>query len=1670
MSKPVLIGSAALSNGEIAVLAGYSVSGGTEFDDLQVAIVNPNTTSTVPLSTGNNLVFPSGDSPDGQAYGNAEITALPGGGMAILTWGDSSESYYVQILSNTGSVIASPGSIAAAGSDGADAAGAIAAWSGGVVAAYESHDSNNVEHDYFQRISNTGSNIGSAINFANGTLAPPTIDHPNTQWTGSMAVDSQGDVILGFSSSDTANHDHFVMYNSGNTLVASGTLASLSTAPAVSNPPTAGSSPGGPLFTALPGGGFIVVEYVPTNNNGFNIEIQEVTATGGVETLGTFIPKGNLSSASVGSDFDVPNIAITANGGTLVFLEGSSPYNYDTFTLATDTLVQNAITIDVPITDVPYLPMVSTPNDGIYQVDTNSADTGLQIGTVIAGVVTPPTMTAAGAVTFTGGRSMPLVLDSSVTVTDSSAAIATGTIEINSGYVSGDTLGFSNTSAATFGNIAIESNSNGTLILESAGDSASITQWDNALSAVTYSFTTGGDPTPSSVAGDTTRTVQWSVNDGNDNQSNTATTTIDMVHVAPTIAAGGTVTYNTGTAVAVLATQPTITDVDGGGSLISAAVTIAGGFVAGDTLVFANELGITGSYNAGTHVLTLTGNASIADYETALASIKYNSSASDPSDGGADPTRTIDWTVTDGSAVSATSGAASSTVAIPSPPTVTISLFDDTSHGSRDTSDDELQGTGAASTTVTFKENGSTIGSTTSDGNGNWTFTPSSLSQGSNTITASETNAGGTGTASITFTYDTTPPDVTISLVNDTSHGSLDTSDDELQGGGDANATVTFKENGTTIGTTTANGSGAWTFTPSSLGQGSNTITAYETDAAGNTGSAAIIFTYDTVAPDVTISLVNDTSQGSLDTSDDELQGSGDPNATVTFKENGTTIGTTTANGSGAWTFTPGSLGQGFNTVTAYETDAAGNTGSAQISFTYDTTPPDVTVQLVSGTNPTSNPDIEGTGDPNATVTIKESGTTLGTTAADNAGNWTFDPTGLSDGPNTLVAYETDLAGNTGSASVSFNLETAPTTATFDAHVYLDANGDGTQDSGETGLAGVTVNLLDGSGNPLGPTAVTDSNGNVSFSGLAPGSYEIGIVAPGDGVSQATDIGTPVTLTAGQTVTATEGVYVPAAFSVHVYGDTNADGSQDNGETGYQGVTVNLLNGSDAVVATTTTDASGNASFTGLAPGSYEVQVVTPSNDAVTQSTNTLTQTTLSSGGSASATVGLYAPPALTLATIDLTDPEGTSLGNLWSQLVANGVDPNPSSLTISAVNTSGTQGYVSYNQATQTLTYLATGLNPSEPVDSFTYTLKDGSGNTVTGTVDITITGPNLPTTVATTPNSTTTATGSGQRLISQGSGQTLVGSASGGDQLFGGTDTTINASGNGNTIYVEPGNHMINMGASDNTANVGNGANTISATGTGNTVTGGDGNDTISGMAGSTTITLGNGSNNIKINGAGNSITVGNGNNAITAGTGGNETVIAGDGNNTISAGGADDSITVGTGTNKITATGAGAQITVGNGTDTITASSTGDTITLGSGNDALAITVGGATIKAGIGTDAIHFAGSGNDVINQGGSDTLTDTGSNNTIVLAANGLDTITGNVLGNGDTFNLIAALAATNWDGLSSDIGDYLSMGTQGANATVQLSTTSGGAGVTIAVLNGAGPVGLSTFLSHALT
>src|ERR1044071_8833424 len=108
-------------------------------------------------------------------------------------------------------------------------------------------------------------------------------------------------------------------------------------------------------------------------------------------------------------------------------------------------------------------------------------------------------------------------------------------------------------------------------------------------------------------------------------------------------------------------------------------------------------------------------------------------------------------------------------------------------------------------------------------------------------------------------------PVVSIALVSDTGSSSTDeiTSNPTIKGMGRANTMVTIREGNALLGTTMADSTGVWTFTPTGLNDGLHTLTTIQTDLAGNTGTAILGFTLDRTAPAVSIALVSDTGSSS---------------------------------------------------------------------------------------------------------------------------------------------------------------------------------------------------------------------------------------------------------------------------------------------------------------------------------------------------------------------------------------------------------------------------------------------------------------------------------------------------------------------------------------------------------------------------------------------------------------------------------------------------------------------------------------------------------------------------------------------------------------------------------------------------------------------------------------
>ncbi|SEU16517.1 adventurous gliding motility protein AgmC [Stigmatella erecta] len=501
-------------------------------------------------------------------------------------------------------------------------------------------------------------------------------------------------------------------------------------------------------------------------------------------------------------------------------------------------------------------------------------------------------------------------------------------------------------------------------------------------------------------------------------------------------------------------------------------------------------------------------------------------------------------------------------------------------------------GTAEAGSTVTVIVDGSPVGTVTADASGNWTFTPTTpLLDGSHSVRATATDS--VGNVSVpsntnTFIVDTTAPAAPV--VTTPANGSTtQDSTPTYSGTAEAGSTVTVIVDGVPVGTTTANTSGAWSFTPTvPLADGSHTVKATATDAAGNVSpqSNTNTFTVDTTAPATPAVLTPANGSTTSDTTP-TYSGTADAGSTVTIIVDGVPVGTTTASPGGTWSFTPTApLLDGPHTVKATATDSVGNTSpeSNTNTFLVDTTPPAAPVVTTPSNGAVlsdNTPTYSGTAEAGSTVTVIVDGVPVGTTTANTSGAWSFTPTvPLADGAHTVRATATDAAGNV-SASSNTNTFIIDTTAPAAPVVLTPANGSITQDNtptySGTAEAGSTVTVIvDGS--PVG-TATASPGGAWSFTPTAPltdGSHTVRATAT-DAVGNVSTPSNTNTFTVDTTAPAAPVVVTPAN------GSTTQDSTPTYSGTAEAGSTVTII--VDGIPAgTASADASGNWSFTPTAP------------------------------------------------------------------------------------------------------------------------------------------------------------------------------------------------------------------------------------------------------------------------------------------------------------------------------------------------------------------------------------------------------------------------------------------------------------------------------------------------------
>jgi len=280
------------------------------------------------------------------------------------------------------------------------------------------------------------------------------------------------------------------------------------------------------------------------------------------------------------------------------------------------------------------------------------------------------------------------------------------------------------------------------------------------------------------------------------------------------------------------------------------------------------------------------------------------------------------------------------------------------------------------------------------------------------------------------------------------------------------------------------------------------------------------------------------------------------------------------------------------------------------------------------------------------TLTLKDAGNaTIATTTSAVDGSYLF--AGISAGNYSVIETQPAGYGSSPSSPDTAAIVVPPgagatalfadTLSTLSGSVYIDLNNNGSRDSGEPGISGISVSLTgtDAASAAVNRTATTDAGGAFELIDLltpnASGytlSEPVQPVAYADGLDAA---GTAGGTTGNDTITAIHlGVNTDATgytfgergttISGVVYKDVNADGTRATGDPPLAGITITLKDGLGAPVGSTTTAADGTYAFFGLPAGNYQVEETQP--PGYGSSTPDTRSVTVAAGGSATAEFG----------------------------------------------------------------------------------------------------------------------------------------------------------------------------------------------------------------------------------------------------------------------------------------------------------------------------------------------------------------------------------------------------------------------------------------------------------------
>jgi Bacterial Ig domain len=246
-------------------------------------------------------------------------------------------------------------------------------------------------------------------------------------------------------------------------------------------------------------------------------------------------------------------------------------------------------------------------------------------------------------------------------------------------------------------------------------------------------------------------------------------------------------------------------------------------------------------------------------------------------------------------------------------------------------------------------------------------------------------------------TTDTTPPSKPVINV-------IDNNDTVISGKAEVGSYVYVYRGNTFLKSGVADSYGKFSL-KIPMQRSGTTLSVFAEDAAGNTSTTATIKVLDKTPPSApTVNPVDD--------NDTTVKGKTEANATITIKKGSTVLGSAKATSKGEYSVKINPVAAK-SSLAVTSKDTSGNTSKATTLVVKDKTPPKI-IKI----SPVDNNDlyVKGKSEPNATITVKNGNTLLGSAKANSKGDFSVKIKAQKTN-TTLSVYAKDLIGNTSKAS-----------------------------------------------------------------------------------------------------------------------------------------------------------------------------------------------------------------------------------------------------------------------------------------------------------------------------------------------------------------------------------------------------------------------------------------------------------------------------------------------------------------------------------------------------------------------------------------------------------------------------------------------------------------------------